>query len=189
MIQETEVRYLEIILDFRSKIPLANQVQEKIRGLILNNSLQPGDPLPTVRSLANQLNVNFNTIARAYRALDQEGWIYTHQGRGNQVAERDEITAENIQVARDHYLADLVNQTLALAAQAGISIHQLRAEIDRRMTISQIKPARPNKSRFMILKRRPHISNQRMAKTTQPPGKRKPPRTLKINLAKKTKRG
>ena len=92
-----------------------------------------GDPLPTVRSLADQLNVNFNTIARAYRALDQEGWIYTHQGRGTQVAEREEIRPEHVQSAQESYRKALVEQTLSLATQAGITPRELREEIERQL--------------------------------------------------------
>ncbi|MFC2063572.1 GntR family transcriptional regulator, partial [Chloroflexota bacterium] len=57
-------------LDFRSGIPIYTQVVEHIRQEILNGDLKPGDQLPTVRRLAQDLRVNFNTIARAYRLLD-----------------------------------------------------------------------------------------------------------------------
>lgn len=133
MIQINHNHLRDIKLNFHSKIPLSDQVREAIRQLILRDALHPGDPLPTVRSLADQLNVNFNTIARAYRALDQEGWIYTHQGRGTQVAEREEIRPEHVQSAQESYRKALVEQTLSLATQAGITPRELREEIERQL--------------------------------------------------------
>jgi len=80
---------INLKLDFRNKVPLSDQVQDKMRRLIQGGSLHPGDQLPTVRELATQLKVNFNTIARAYRALDHEGLISTQQGRGTYVIETE----------------------------------------------------------------------------------------------------
>ena len=72
-------------LDFRSGIPIYVQVVEHIRESVLNGDLKPGDQLPTVRSMALDLRVNFNTIARAYRLLDEAGIISTQQGRGTYI--------------------------------------------------------------------------------------------------------
>ena len=72
-------------LDFRSGIPIYIQVEEHIRQSVLRGELKPGDQLPTVRSLALELRVNFNTIARAYRQLDEDGIISTQQGRGTYI--------------------------------------------------------------------------------------------------------
>ncbi|MCK5053135.1 MAG: GntR family transcriptional regulator [Anaerolineales bacterium] len=60
---------------------------ERIKQLIASGVLEPGDQLPTVRQMAAELRVNFNTIARAYRILDEEGVISTQQGRGTYVLE------------------------------------------------------------------------------------------------------
>lgn len=81
-----EADALQIHIDLRQKQPLAEQIQEELRRIIGAGSLLPGAPLPTVRQLASQLRVNFNTVARAYRALDIEGLITTRQGRGTFVA-------------------------------------------------------------------------------------------------------
>lgn len=74
-------------LDFRSHIPIYVQIIERIEHLIATGVIQPGDQLPTVRQLAAELRVNFNTIARAYRILDENGVISTQQGRGTYVLE------------------------------------------------------------------------------------------------------
>ncbi|OGO75058.1 MAG: hypothetical protein A3K45_07395, partial [Chloroflexi bacterium RIFOXYC12_FULL_59_14] len=54
---------------------------------VANGILKPGDQLPTVRALALELRVNFNTVARAYRLLDEERLISTQQGRGTYITE------------------------------------------------------------------------------------------------------
>jgi GntR family transcriptional regulator len=74
-------------LDFRSHTPIYLQVMERIKHLVSTGELSAGDQLPTVRHLAAELRVNFNTIARAYRMLDEAGVISTQQGRGTYVLE------------------------------------------------------------------------------------------------------
>lgn len=74
-------------LDFRSHIPIYVQIVERIRHLVATGVLKPGEQLPTVRQMAADLRVNFNTIARAYRLLDEAGVISTQQGRGTYVLE------------------------------------------------------------------------------------------------------
>lgn len=74
-------------IDFRSHVPIYVQIVERIKHLLAAGALQPGDQLPTVRQLAADLRVNFNTVARAYRILDEAGVISTQQGRGTYVLE------------------------------------------------------------------------------------------------------
>jgi GntR family transcriptional regulator len=73
---------MKLELDFRSKLPIYAQIVEQVEDLVATGVLKPGDQLPTVRQLAADLRVNFNTIARAYRMLDEAGVISTQQGRG-----------------------------------------------------------------------------------------------------------
>ena len=73
---------MQILIDFRSSQPITTQIVEQIRQMITTGVLQPGDQLPTVRQLATDLRVNFNTVARAYRILDEAALISTQQGRG-----------------------------------------------------------------------------------------------------------
>lgn len=76
-----------IRLDFRSDVPLYIQIVEQMRELIERREIQPGQQLPTVRALATELRINFNTVARAYRILDEAGLISTQRGRGTFVSE------------------------------------------------------------------------------------------------------
>jgi len=76
-----------IQLDFRSGTPIYTQIVEQVKGQVLRGILNPGDQLPTVRALALELRVNFNTVARAYRLLDEASIISTQQGRGTYILE------------------------------------------------------------------------------------------------------
>jgi GntR family transcriptional regulator len=86
-------------LNFRSGEPIYTQIVDQLHRRIAANELKPGDQLPTVRELADELDVNFNTVARAYRILDEMGAISTQQGRGTYViepGEADQMTLEAI---------------------------------------------------------------------------------------------
>ena len=78
---------MNLELDFRSGIPIYLQVVDRIKEMIAEERIKPGDQLPTVRALATELRVNFNTVARAYRILDEAGIISTQQGRGTYILE------------------------------------------------------------------------------------------------------
>jgi DNA-binding transcriptional regulator YhcF (GntR family) len=79
------INFEQIQLDFRAKIPLYVQLSGQIRLQMEQGALRADEQLPPVRGLAERLRVNFNTVARAYRLLDIEGWISTQQGRGTYV--------------------------------------------------------------------------------------------------------
>ena len=78
---------LALHLDFRSGLPIYIQIMNQIEGQLLGGTLTHGDKLPTVRALASELRVNFNTVARAYRMLDEARIISTQQGRGTYITE------------------------------------------------------------------------------------------------------
>ena len=79
-----------ILLDYRDKRPIYEQVVEKLERLIVSGGLEPLTKMPSVRSLAMELSVNPNTIQRAYTELEQDGYLYTVSGRGSFVtAESD----------------------------------------------------------------------------------------------------
>ena len=80
-------RPLTLQLDFRSGLPIYIQIMNQIESQVLGGILKPGDQLPTVRALASELRVNFNTVARAYRMLDEARIISTQQGRGTYITE------------------------------------------------------------------------------------------------------
>ncbi len=78
---------LTLHLDFRSGLPIYTQIVNQIQSQLANGILKHGDQLPTVRALAQELRINFNTVARAYRILDEARIISTQQGRGTYITE------------------------------------------------------------------------------------------------------
>lgn len=78
---------LSLQLDFHSGLPIYTQIVNQVQSQLANGILKPGDQLPTVRALAQELRVNFNTVARAYRILDESRIISTQQGRGTFITE------------------------------------------------------------------------------------------------------
>ncbi|NJN43611.1 MAG: GntR family transcriptional regulator [Anaerolineae bacterium] len=87
----------QLKLDFRSGDPIYEQLANYIRHQIAAGELKPGDQLPTVRQVAADLRVNFNTVARAYRLLDEAGIISTQHGRGTFILEHiSEIQTETL---------------------------------------------------------------------------------------------
>jgi GntR family transcriptional regulator len=69
-------------IDFHSSKPIYEQIKEKIKLLILSGKLKEGEFVPSIRSLAEDLGVNLNTVARAYRELVQEGVLEAKRGEG-----------------------------------------------------------------------------------------------------------
>ena len=80
-----------IILDYKDRRPIYEQVAEKLEELMLLGVLGENEPLPSVRSLAMELSINPNTIQRAYAELERQGYIYSVKGRGSFVADNRQI--------------------------------------------------------------------------------------------------
>jgi DNA-binding transcriptional regulator YhcF (GntR family) len=99
-------------LDTTSSSPPFEQIRSQVAARVASGSLQPGDRLPTVRALAGELGVATNTVARAYRELEQSGVIET-RGRGGSVVTGDRVTSR-AKAAAVAYLAE--TKALGLSA-------------------------------------------------------------------------
>lgn len=114
--------------DLRGGTPIYLQVVERIKHSIATGELSPGDQLPTVRQLAHDLRVNFNTVARAYTLLDTAGIITTQQGRGTFVRERP--TGHAHQQLRADKLQTLINHAVVEAFSLGYAAGEIRSALD-----------------------------------------------------------
>jgi DNA-binding transcriptional regulator YhcF (GntR family) len=115
-----------IRIDLESNIPVARQVADAIRALLVGGALAPGSKMPTVRRLAIDLGVNHNTIAAAYRALAAEGWLDLRRRRGAIVIER--VTPRpnaRVRVRFTRRLKELVAEVYS----AGLSPIQIETEL------------------------------------------------------------
>ena len=122
---------MNLEIDFRSGIPIYLQVVERIKERLAAGQLKPGDQLPTVRSLALELRVNFNTIARAYRIMDESGIISTQQGRGTYILELPSPeVAESIRLKA---MEDLTQRYITDAERLGVSPEELDVVLNKQV--------------------------------------------------------
>lgn len=100
-----------ININFRDSRPIYEQVKTTLRKLIVSGAMSPDEKLPSVRELASQLVINPNTIQRAYRELEQEGYIISIPGKGsyaNLSAQVDEGRKKKLLTATDEIVAELL---------------------------------------------------------------------------------
>ena len=113
-----------IAINYRDPRPIYEQIQAELRRLMLTGALPPGSRLPSVRELAGQLAINPNTIQRAYRELEAEGYTVSVPGKGSYVSrENDAAKARK---------AELMEKLSALTAELhslGVSEEEMRAMI------------------------------------------------------------
>lgn len=114
-----------IAIDLESATPLEEQIRLALRQLIALGKLASGDPLPSVRQLAGDLGVHWNTVARAYRRLQEEGLLMVLRGRGVFVRSGPGSTARRDPATRDRLLAKL-REVFADARLVGLSPADLR---------------------------------------------------------------
>jgi len=95
-------------IDYRSGEALYIQIKRNLKKLILTGSLNENDPIPSVRKLAAEFAINVNTVQRAYRELEQEGYIYSVPGKGNFVAKvNNEIFEKNLEEIKNELVTVL----------------------------------------------------------------------------------
>ena len=83
---------MEIIIDIDDSVPLFAQLMGQIKQAVLGDKLHPGDALPSIRQLANDLDLNNKTVAKAYRLLERDSVIQTKGYRGTFVHPRPRPT-------------------------------------------------------------------------------------------------
>lgn len=121
---------MAITLDSRSREPIYSQIVEQVKTQVATGALKPGDQLPTVRQLAADLRVNFNTVARAYRILHADGVISTQQGRGTFILDPPIPTGAEQRRLRRLQLTELTERFLAEAERLGYEPQEIRKSVD-----------------------------------------------------------
>jgi GntR family transcriptional regulator len=128
---------LMLQIDFRSGLPIYTQIVNQVQSQVASGILAPGDQLPTVRALAEELRVNFNTVARAYRILDEARIISTQQGRGTYITE---IPPPNVtERLRRESLRALTQRYISEALRLEFSTDEIRDTVGE-----QLNAAKPN---------------------------------------------
>lgn len=108
-------------LDVKSRVPIYEQLVEKIKELIIMEVLKGNEQLPSVRSLATELTVNPNTIQKAYRELENQGYVYSIPGKGNFVAPIN----KNRKLEKVNKLKEEIKKLILEAIYLGITKEEL----------------------------------------------------------------
>ena len=123
----------ELEIDFRSEEPIYLQIIQQIEAQVLSGRLKPGDQLPPVRELAQELNVNFNTVARAYRVMNNDGLISTQQGRGTFLLELP--SKEKSTSMRYEALNNFTRHYIEQAFQLGFSPQEILSAFENQINL------------------------------------------------------
>ena len=103
-----------IQLNYRDNRPFYQQIKDNIRQLVISKALLENEKLPSVREMAAFLAINPNTIQRAYRELENEGYVYTVTGKGTFVAKVSPVTLDRQKDLLDKF-DNLVSELLFLS--------------------------------------------------------------------------
>lgn len=117
-------------IDHTSGLPVWIQIKNRIAYLIGSGAFVPGDRLPTVRALAVDLDISYNTVNRAYMDLEREGYISTRKGRGTFVAERHDLGAHT---ASDSPIELVIDDMIRVCSNAGLADDDIVAMVQARL--------------------------------------------------------
>ena len=116
---------MKLHVEPESKVPIYTQIEEQVRAMIAAGQLRPGDQLLTIRQLAADLRINYNTVAHAYMELDRAGVITTQRGRGTFVAGVPD--EEQMAQLREEQLHSILRASLEEAHRLGYSPDEVAA--------------------------------------------------------------
>jgi GntR family transcriptional regulator len=120
---------MELAIDLKSGVPFYRQIIEQVKFGIGSGKLSPGEQLPTVRQLAVSLSINPNTVIRAYRELEIEGLLDTHQGSGTFISTNQ---PEIDDIEKDRMLDQILTDLLARASSYGLSLDNVLEGLNKR---------------------------------------------------------
>ncbi len=118
-----------ITVNSKSKIPIFKQLIDGIKTLIASGEIMPGSQLPSIRELAVNLRLNPNTVARAYKQLELEGFVETKRGIGVFVKS---IGKESINMLKSKILEEKILDVIRMAKQFNISKEELINKINKK---------------------------------------------------------
>lgn len=119
-----------IKIDTTSFIPFYEQVKQQIKGRISLGTLRPGESLPSIRELATLLLINPNTVARAYRELERERFIYTRKGKGCFVTDDSSVL---IRKERTVILNQVFDAAIEEAKKLNLNASEIKKIFERRL--------------------------------------------------------
>jgi GntR family transcriptional regulator len=119
-----------LVLDYESGVPIYRQIQDAVVNALARQQLRPDEPLPTIHQLARELDVNPNTVARAYRELEQSGHVVGQRGRGTFPVPLSPARAKG--TARESGLRKIAARALAECVRQGFTADELVSVFKKR---------------------------------------------------------
>jgi len=123
-----------ITIDFQSRIPVYEQIEEQVIWLINSGVYEPGRKLPSLRTLSSELKLNINTVKRAFQELEAKGIVYSAQGKG--------VFVSQINKANETLKAEAIEnlRTSVRSARAkGVTQREIQSVVDEIYCLKQVK--------------------------------------------------
>lgn len=123
-----------ITIDFQSRIPVYEQIEEQVIWLINSGVYEPGSKLPSLRTLSSELKLNINTVKRAFQELEAKGIVYSAQGKG--------VFVSQINKANETLKAEAIEnlRTSVRSARAkGVTQREIQSVVDEIYCLKQVK--------------------------------------------------
>lgn len=114
---------MEIIIDIEDSVPLFAQLIEQIKKAVLSDQISPGDALPSIRQLANDLELNNKTVAKAYSLLERDSVIQTKGYRGTFI---HPDAKANSTVDLNEWVMTTLSDTIAAFRESGVTDSEIR---------------------------------------------------------------
>ncbi|HFB66786.1 MAG TPA: GntR family transcriptional regulator [Aeromonadales bacterium] len=114
---------MEITINIEDAVPMFTQLMEQIKKAVLTNKLKPGDPLPSIRQLANDLDINSKTVAKAYRLLERDSIIQAKGYRGTFI---HPDAKENCSVDLNKWVMETLQKDIAAFKAQGVTDSEIR---------------------------------------------------------------
>lgn len=120
---------MQIHISSNDGLPIYRQIIQQVKLLVAAGRLKPGDEMPPIRHLAEQLVINPNTVARAYRELESAGLLESRQGSGTRIASNGSPLSQR---EKNRLLAERIDTLLAEARQLGVRYEDVVALLNKR---------------------------------------------------------
>jgi GntR family transcriptional regulator len=124
---------LWISVDVRSPLPIYEQIKKAVREAILMERIKQNDALPSIREVAEHARVNPNTVARAFRELEQEGVVIARQGIGYVIISDRELIKESVMKT----IADDLKEPLKKLKRAGVGLQEVLEVVRKAWTAKE----------------------------------------------------
>ncbi|MGP3779775.1 GntR family transcriptional regulator [Halanaerobium saccharolyticum] len=119
-------------IDFNAAYPIYEQVIEEIKKELVRGELRPGEKLPSQRKLAKKIEVNPNTVQRAYREMEQRGLVETKRGRGTFIKDDDQVMIEIRKDMAETAVKEFIDEMISLGFKQDDIIEKINDNLKRR---------------------------------------------------------